>query len=96
MPKCPPNPVPSHVRTTRSAAGATSDLLTPYLLLGTLTLGAGLGAGLGLSQGPITHDAGAAASAVVTITEGPCTESTGRDEISVSCASSSGSAFSSS
>ena len=32
-----------------------SRRLTPYLLLGTLTLGAGLGAGLGLSQGPMTY-----------------------------------------
>jgi hypothetical protein len=29
--------------------------IVPYVLLGTLTLGAALGAGLGLSQGPITH-----------------------------------------
>jgi hypothetical protein len=28
----------------------------PYVLLGVLTLGAGLGAGLGLSEGQVTHD----------------------------------------
>ena len=29
----------------------------PYVLLGVLTLGSGLGAGLGLSEGPVTYDA---------------------------------------
>jgi hypothetical protein len=73
-----------------------SRRLIPYLLLGTLTLGAGLGAGLALAQGPVTRDPGAAASPVVTVQEGPCTVSTGRGEARVSCASSSGSAYSSS
>jgi len=31
--------------------------LAPYVLLGLLTLGAGLGVGLGLSQGPVTYTA---------------------------------------
>jgi hypothetical protein len=75
---------------------ALSRRLTPYLLLGTLTLGAGLGAGLSLSEGPVTYDASAAASPVVTLQEGPCTISTGRGETAVSCTSSHGAAFSSS
>jgi hypothetical protein len=31
--------------------------LAPFLLLGILTLGAGLGVGLGLSEGPVTYNA---------------------------------------
>jgi len=31
--------------------------LAPFLLLGILTLGAGLGVGLGLSEGPVTYSA---------------------------------------
>jgi hypothetical protein len=57
-----------------------SRRLAPYLLLGTLTLGAGLGAGLGLSQGPMTHDATISAVTVIVTTKAArCTVSTGSD-----------------
>ena len=36
--------------------------IVPYLLLGALTLGAGLGVGLGLSEESVTHKAAAATS----------------------------------
>jgi len=42
-----------------------SRRLTPYALLAVLTLGTGLGAGLGLSVGPVTYAAGQPVSGVV-------------------------------
>jgi hypothetical protein len=36
--------------------------VVPYLLLGALTFGAGLGVGLGLSEGPVTNNATATSS----------------------------------
>jgi len=36
--------------------------VVPYLLLGALTFGAGLGVGLGLSEGPVTYNATATSS----------------------------------
>jgi hypothetical protein len=57
--------------------------LVPYLLLGTLTLGAALGAGLGLSQGPITHT-GVGPNAPVVIS---CASSSDPKKTVVTCTS---------
>jgi hypothetical protein len=62
-----------------------SRRLTPYLLLGALTLGAGLGAGLGLSEGPVTHDATAPTSSTVTTYRGNCAVSTGGNAVGIKC-----------
>jgi Protein of unknown function (DUF4232) len=47
------------------------ERLTPYILLGVLTLGTGLGIGLGLSEAPITHPASPSLSRVPTTTVSP-------------------------
>jgi hypothetical protein len=52
----------------------------PYALLGLLTLGAGVGVALGLSNGPVTYDASAAV-----LEWYPCTASTRADGAVVSC-----------
>jgi hypothetical protein len=51
--------------------------LTPYLLLGILTLGTGLAIGLGLSQGPATYNAGSV--------RWTCSSSLTQGEATVSC-----------
>jgi hypothetical protein len=56
----------------------TSRRLAPYLLLGLLTLGAGLGVGLGLSEGPVTYTATVSAW-------GPCTTSSAQRGVNVQC-----------
>jgi hypothetical protein len=48
-----------------------SRRLVPHVLLGILTLGTGLAIGLGLSEGPVTHSASAAAPPVVIVREVP-------------------------
>ena len=53
--------------------------LMPYLLLGILTLGTGLGVGLGLSEGPLTH------TATMAPYWGPCSTSRTQSGIDVSC-----------
>ncbi len=63
----------------------------PYVLVGILTLGAGLGADLGLATGPITY----APNPVVTLTI-TCSESFGSSSLSTSSGSGSGSNLSTS
>jgi hypothetical protein len=70
---------------------APSRRLLPYLLLAVITLGAGLGAGLGLAQGPQTCDPGHSAPTSAT----SCVASRRRDEAIVSCSSKVSPAYSS-
>jgi hypothetical protein len=62
---------------------------TPYLLLGTLTLAAGLGMGLGLSEAPVAHVVGPRNAAPVTVSdpslEPTCSALSTGTEVTVTC-----------
>jgi hypothetical protein len=55
----------------------------PYVLLGLLRLGAGLGVGLGLAEGPVEHSAAASPSGV--LVENPCAPYSARPNPAASC-----------
>ena len=57
--------------------------LLPFVLVGALTLGAGLGVGLGVSEGPVTVNHTDAKTAQTL----RCTTSVARGEADISCSS---------